>query len=236
LLREKGGDVVVSVQEPLKSLLQPLSPAAELLTGDARPPHFDYHCSLMSLPLAFGTTLESIPAPRRYLHADEARRTRCEALLSPRTRPRIGLAWSGNPAHANDRSRSIALARLAPMLCEDADWIALQNHVRPDDVDALLAGERVRFVEPAPRDFADTAALLDLMDLVITVDTSIAHLAGAMGKPVWILLPFRPDWRWMLDRRDSPWYPSARLFRQPRIADWESVIEEVGAELRSMVV
>jgi tetratricopeptide (TPR) repeat protein len=233
LLRDRGADLICSVQPALWALLEPLSPGREPLSGDEAPTDFDHHCSLMSLPLAFRTDLESIPAFPRYLHADEARGRRLETVLGVRTKPRIGLAWSGNPAHANDRNRSIAFETLSPLLGAHAEWICLQNQVRPGDAAALHASGRVRFLGEALRDFADTAALADQMDLVITVDTSIAHLAGALGKPVWILLPFRPDWRWMLRRRDSPWYPSARLFRQPRIGDWASVIEEVGAEFGS---
>jgi len=234
-LTDLGADVVCSVQPALEALLAPLSPGAELLTSDEPPARFDYHCSFMSLPLAFGTTLESIPVSPRYLYADETRRPRFEALLTPRAKPRIGLAWSGNPAHVNGQNRSIALALLSPMLVEGADWISLQKEIRPGDAAALRDRGQVRFLGEALRDFADTAALLDLMDLVITVDTSIAHLAGALGKPVWILLPFRPDWRWLLHRNDSPWYPSARLFRQRTIGDWAGVIDEVKAELGSLI-
>jgi hypothetical protein len=148
---------------------------------------------------------------------------------------RIGLAWSGSATHANDHNRSIAFERLAPLLSHDADWFALQTEIRPADAPAFAASGRVGFHGPALEDFEDTAALVDLMDLIVTVDTSVAHLAGAMGKPVWILLPFSPDWRWLLDRADSPWYPTARLFRQPRLRDWDSVIAAVGAALATVV-
>jgi tetratricopeptide (TPR) repeat protein len=232
LLEARGAEVVLSVQDPLLPLIRQLSPTVELLGEDARPGRFDYHCALLSLPLAFGTTLETIPARERYFEAEPERLAKFEALLGPRTRPRIGLAWSGNPSHRNDHNRSIALARLAPLLAHEADWVALQNEVRPADAAALKASG-VRFFGEALVDFADAAALAQLMDLVITVDTSLAHLAGALGKSVFILLPFNPDWRWMLDRSDSPWYPTARLFRQPRRGDWKSVLAEVRATLAS---
>jgi hypothetical protein len=206
------------------------------ILGEGEPvPNFDYQCSLLSLPLAFGTTLDSIPPPPRYLAADGERRARFAALLGPRTKPRIGIAWSGNPGHKNDHNRSIAFDRLSPLLSRDADWIALQNAVRPSDAAALQACGRLGVFADQLNDFADTAALLDLMDLVITVDTSIAHLAGAMGKPVWIMLPFSPDWRWMLKRRDSPWHPSARLFRQSEIGDWTKVIDDIKGGLRALI-
>jgi tetratricopeptide (TPR) repeat protein len=230
LLEARGAEVVLSVQDPLLPLARQLSPGLELLGEDARPERFDYHCALLSLPGAFATTLETIPARARYFEAEPERLAKLEALLGPRRGLRIGLALSGNPSHRNDDNRSIALARLAPLLGHEADWIALQNEVRPTDAAALKASG-VRFFGEALGDFADAAALTELMDLVITVDTSLAHLAGALGKPVWILLPFNPDWRWMLDRSDSPWYPTVRLFRQPRRGDWESVLSEVRTAL-----
>ena len=128
------------------------------------------------------------------------------------------------------------LRQFLPILSGDVDWICLQNEVRENDLAVLRQNDAVKYFGNELKDFSDTAALLDLMDLVITVDTSVAHLAGAMGKPVWILLPYNPDWRWLLERADSPWYPSARLFRQPRLADWAGVIDQVANELRSIGV
>ena len=195
------------------------------------PSRFEHHASIIDLPLAFGTTLETIPSPGRYLDPAPERRARFEAILGPRDRPRIGLAWSGNPDHKNDRNRSLAFERLRPLLDHDARWVALQNDIRPADRAVFEADGRVGFHGPDLTDFADAAALTDLMDLVITVDTSLAHLAGALGKPVWILLPFIPDWRWLLGRDNSPWHPTARLFRQPEPGDWTSVIDRVKAAL-----
>jgi Flp pilus assembly protein TadD len=235
VLADRGADVVLSVQEPLAPLLQQLTPDQPVLSEEQYPPHFDYYSSLLSLPLAVGTTLDTIPAWPSYLRADETRRDHFEALLGPKVAPRIGIAWSGSSTLKNDHNRSIAFERLAPLIVDDVQWVCLQNEIRPADAAALRGAGRVGFFGEALRDFSDTAALLDLMDMVVTVDTSIAHLAGAMGKPVWILLPFNPAWRWLLHRPDSPWYPSARLFRQPRIGDWESVIGEVIAELPSAI-
>ena len=127
------------------------------------------------------------------------------------------------------------LQQFLAIFSPDADWICLQKEIREKDLALLRQFGRIAFFGDDLRDFSDTAALLDLMDLVITIDTSVAHLAGAMGKPVWILLPYNPDWRWLLDRNDSPWYPSARLFRQQQIGNWAAVIDQVENELRSVI-
>jgi tetratricopeptide (TPR) repeat protein len=234
LLRAAGAEVVMSVQDPLAPLLRGFEPGVEILGGDERPSHVDFQCPMLSLPLAFGTRLDSIPAWPRYIEADAGRRAAFEARLGPRTRPRVGLAWSGAAQHKNDLNRSIAFERLIPALSDAVEWHALQNEIRPKDQAAFSASGRVAFHGDALADFADTAALTDLMDLVVSVDTSLAHLAGALGKPVWILLPFNPDWRWLLRREDSPWYPSARLFRQTDAGDWDGVVSALARELSAI--
>ncbi|QNA90064.1 glycosyltransferase family 9 protein [Massilia sp. Dwa41.01b] len=180
----------------------------------------------MSLPLAFGTELASIPAMRRYLQAEPARLAEWEARLGPRTRPRVGLVWSGNAQHANDHNRSIPFALLARLLELDCQFVSLQKEYRDADRDALDASPVVR-MDAHLNDFSDTAALCELMDVVIAVDTSVAHLAGALGKPLWVMLPQVADWRWLTVRTDSPWYPDARLFRQDKPGDWAGVIDAV---------
>ena len=182
-----------------------------------------------------GTTLETIPAEQQYLKTDEELRSVWSARLPPKTKPRIGVVWSGSTAHKNDHYRSMELQQFLPIFSADADWICLQKEIREKDFAVLRQFGRIAFFGDDLRDFSDTAALLDLMDLVITIDTSVAHLAGAMGKPVWILLPYNPDWRWLLDRNDSPWYPSARLFRQQQIGNWATVTDQVKNELRSAI-
>jgi tetratricopeptide (TPR) repeat protein len=222
----RGARVTVVVQAPLANLLGGAAgPVRVVRQGDALPA-FDYFCPLLSLPLALNVTprqLEGTP----YLSADPARCAIWRTRLAPPAGggPRIGLVWRGNPMHSNDRARSIPLACLGASLDARADYVCLQKELHPEDAERLRSwrGPRVAFHGAALADFADTAALVDLMDLVITVDTAVAHLAGALGKAVWILLPFSPDWRWQLDRIDSPWYSSARLFRQPAPGDWESV-------------
>lgn len=230
-LEDRGAKVIMSVQEPLRELLKQFSPTIQILRPNETPTDFDFHCPLLSLPLALGTTLETIPAEHHYLRADDDLRSGWSARLSTKVKPRIGMVWSGSSSHENDRNRSIGPEQFLSICDLDAHWISLQKEFREGDLAAVKQFDRITVFGDDLRDFNDTAALLDLMDLVITIDTSVAHLAGAMGKPVWVLLPFNPDWRWMLDRNDSPWYPSARLFRQQQIGNWAAVIDQVKREL-----
>ena len=194
------------------------------------------HCPLGSLPLALKTDASNIPADIPYLRAAGPRldkwRPRLEALPSPR----IALAWSGSGAHPNDRNRSLSLAQLEPLLsAPGVSFVSVQRELRAGDADALSRDPRILNLGPELDDFADTAAVLTLADLVICVDTSVAHVAGALGRPVFVLLPFQPDWRWMLDRDTSPWYPAMRLFRQAAPGDWNGVIARVRSALPSTV-
>jgi tetratricopeptide (TPR) repeat protein len=224
LLEGRGAKVVMSVQQPLLALLKSLSPTVEVVDHD--PVDFDYHCPLMSLPLAFRTALDSIPSEPRYITADRKLRAEWEAHLPPKTKPRIGVIWSGSVAH-KIYNRSISLETFLALVTPHADWICLQKEISEDDVATLRQDGRIIFFGDDLRDFSDTAAIIDLLDLVITIDTSVAHLAGAMGKRVWILLPYNGDWRWLLDRDDTPWYPSARLFRQNELGNWAGVVEDL---------
>jgi len=233
LVKARGAQVILEVQQPLTGLLAGLDGVDRILSRNDTLPPFDCHCPLMSLPLAFGTELDSIPAPTRYLSADPNRRAQWEARLGPRRRPRIGLAWSGNPDHANDHNRSIRFTQLAPMFAIDCQFVSLQKEYRARDLATLDASGVLRF-EAQLDDFADTAALCELMDVVITVDTSVAHLAGALGRPLWLMLPEVADWRWLTGRSNSPWYPSARLFRQPAHGDWASVVGALARELGAL--
>jgi hypothetical protein len=182
------------------------------------------------LPMAFRTTLESIPAPRRYISVDDQIVSRWQLRLGSRSRPRIGIVWSGNPKmQPYDRHRSMPLSKLLEYLPRDFQYFCLQKEIRDTDKPLLAASE---FIEDYAADFVDTAALCECMDLIISVDTSIVHLAGALGRPTWALLPFMADWRWLLDREDSPWYPSAKLYRQSTIGDWDGVLTRVAGDLR----
>jgi tetratricopeptide (TPR) repeat protein len=229
---ERGARVILEIQEPLRALMDTLPGAAQIVTRGEPLPDFDLHCPLLSLPLALGTRLATIPAQTPYLRASPQTVTDWDARLGPRHRPRIGLAWSGRPEHDNDRNRSMRLGTLlSPLAGFDATYVSLQREVRADDAPVLEGrGDILHFGEDL-KTYADTAALIANLDLVISVDTSVAHLAGALAKPVWILLPFIPDWRWLLDREDSPWYPTARLFRQDETRKWDSVMARVHAAL-----
>ena len=230
LVAELGAEVVVEVQRPLLSLIKQMPGASGVYArGDPLPP-FDRHCPLMMLPLAFGTTLDSIPARVPYIPVPSIE----VAGLLDKTAgaaPSVGLVWAGNAAHANDHNRSIPLRRLLPPLeRRGVNFVSLQQPLRDGDA-RILDAAGVRRVGERLQDFAETAAVVSRLDLVITVDTAVAHLAGALGKPVWVLLSFATDWRWFLARDDSPFYPTARLFRQPAPGDWDTVASRVGAAL-----
>jgi tetratricopeptide (TPR) repeat protein/glycosyltransferase involved in cell wall biosynthesis len=235
-----GAHVILVVQPPLLELMKRLDGGGELVADGSPLPPFDYHCPLLSLPHAFGTRLESIPAPSRYIFPEQAKVDLWRRKLGAQTRPRIGLriglAWSGRPEHKNDENRSITLAQLLKALPEGADLICLQKDIRERDRATLAARPDIRFFGDELKDFSDTAALCESMDLVISVDTSVAHLAGALGKPTWVLLPFVPDWRWLLEREDSPWYPGMRLFRQTAAGDWNGVFATLHAALAKAAV
>jgi hypothetical protein len=224
-----GARVVLQVHAPLVPLFTQL-PAERVVAFEERLPPFDTYCALMSLPLAFGTTLESIPREVPYLRAPRERVERWQALLGESAHPRVGLAWSGNPAQANDLNRSMPAAHLAPLKGLGASIFNLQKEVRESDR-AALAQAGIRDPGAPVADFADTAAIVELMDVVVSVDTSVAHLAGAMGKPLIAMLCHNADWRWLTQRTDSPWYPTARLVRQRKPGDWAGVVDEVVREL-----
>lgn len=226
-----GARVVLEVQPALKSLLRGLAGITVVSADDPLPP-YDLHCPLMSVPAMLGTTLETIPAPPAYLLPDADLRAKWQRVLAPLKRRRIGLVWAGHPSHTHDAYRSVPLARLLPLIeASDDCFVSLQKDQRPGD--APLLGQHFELLDLAPRlgSFADTAAVISLLDLVISVDSAACHLAGALGVPVWTLLPAAPDWRWLEARTDSPWYPSMRLFRQTRLGDWDGVIDEVRAAL-----
>jgi tetratricopeptide (TPR) repeat protein len=233
LIAERAGRVILEIPPPLRELMSTLPDTIQIISRGDLLPYFDLHCPLLSLPLAFRTEIKTIPSACPYLSASPQEISRWDTRLGPR--PRIGLAWSGRSTHQNDRNRSVKLRALLPLLDADATFVSLQRDLRPED-GVILKDQRniIHFGEEL-RDFSDTAALISNLDLVISVDTSVAHLAGAMSKPVWILLPFVPDWRWLLDRDDSPWYPTARLFRQDHTRVWDGVIERVQKALLRQV-
>jgi tetratricopeptide (TPR) repeat protein len=235
LLAERGVRVILEVQKPLHELLSNLPGVAQIVSRGDPLPDFDLHCPLLSLPLAFGTELATIPSQTPYLRASSQAATDWNRRLGPRNYPRIGLAWSGRPMHKNDRDRSIGLSALLPLLDFKATYVSLQRDVRAGDAAVLQGRSDLLHFGDELNNFADTAALMSNLDLIISVDTGVAHLAGALAKPVWVLLPLVPDWRWLLDREDSPWYPTARLFRQDDTRRWDSVIARVHVTLANFI-
>ena len=234
-LRALGAKVIVSTPESLRGVLRTSFPDIDVICkGDISAP-FSYHIAMMSLPLAFGTTLQNIPARSPYLFAPQDRLDLWQQRLTPDQKYKVGLVWSGNPKHANDGNRSVLLSSLSEVLRTAAcDFYALQKEVNETDR-AILSQAGITELGTEFEDFSGTAAAIMQLDLVISVDTSVAHLAGALGKPVWLLLPFAPDWRWLLDRDDSPWYPSARLFRQSAIGESADQIRRVADALKIAV-
>jgi len=235
LLGRAGANVILETHPELKPLLARLDGVRSVIArGEARPAH-EFHCPLGSLPMAFKTELSSVPAEIPYLSADPARVAHWGSRLDAVGGPRVALVWAGNAAHANDLHRSIPLALLRPLWAGDAArFVSLQRDLRAGDAETL-AGAPVLALGSELADFDDTAAVLAGCDLLITVDTSVAHLAGAMGRPVWLLLPFSCDWRWTAQGDRSPWYPSVRLYRQSRPGDWESVLARVAGDLPAAV-
>ena len=227
-LLQMGAAVTLEVRPSLVKLMQTLSPKINVVAQTANAPlDFDFHCPLMSLPLALGTTLQTIPADIPYLHAEAAKQQQWQARLGAAKCPRIGLVWSGSRTHKGDAARSIPLTQLQPLFKPHLEFHALQTEIREDDQATLINGLRLVTHLEQLHDFSDTAALISQMDLIVTVDTSVAHLAGAMGKAVWVMLPFAADFRWLLEREDSPWYPSMRLFRQTSPCNWQTTILDV---------
>jgi tetratricopeptide (TPR) repeat protein len=235
LLAARGARVVLEVPPQLTRLLSSVEGAALVVgRGEALPP-FDFHCPLLSLPLAFKTRPDTIPAGVPYLFASADRVAKWKQSLPQTGMRRIGVAWAGNPNFKGDRTRSIGLARLAPLLSAGGTaFFSLQRELRDGDREILREHPQVTSLGDALADFDDTAAIMASLDLVISSDTSVVHLAGALGAPVWVLLQYVADWRWSLDRADCPWYPTARLFRQPKIDDWESVVRELASELAAI--
>ena len=229
-----GAKVILGVPSTLRALMTNLAGVAQVISGGESFTRIDYHCPLLSLPLAFATDRGSIPAPIPYLTPDPARVARLAEKLGPRRKLRVGLAWTGSPGYRNDRNRSIAMTKLLPLAQCGAELFSLQRELTAAEYAILAEDPTIKDVPMDFSDFSDTAAFISLMDLVISVDTSIAHAAGALGKPVWVLLPFAADWRWMLDHDRSPWYPQARLFRQKSPIDWAGVVAEVGDELKAL--
>jgi hypothetical protein len=225
--------VLLQCHRELVPLLDGAPGLAGVISRGQALPDFDVHCTLMTLPRLFATTLDTIPARVPYLNAEPARVAAWGAKLGETRRFKVGLAWAGSEAHKNDQHRSMLLSVFAPLSAIPGTlFVSLQKG--PAALQIQSPPDGMELIDPTAdlHDFADTAALIANLDLVISVDTAMVHLAGALAKPVWTLLPLVPDWRWLLNRSDSPWYPTMRLFRQPALGDWSAVMQRVAADLR----
>ncbi|MGQ0522915.1 MAG: tetratricopeptide repeat protein [Betaproteobacteria bacterium] len=228
LVAERGAYVLLEVPAALAPLMSGMTGVRRIIVQGGVPPVVDFYCPLPSLPLAFNTEPASIPSDVPYLAAAPDQIEKWRRLVSKLRGKKIGLSWSGNARQLDDRARSVALKRFEPLLSvPGTQFVCVQKDVRDDDA-SMLAIAGIVDLSAQFDDFSDTAALISVLDLVISVDTSVAHLTGALGKPVWVLLPFMAYWPWLLEREDNPWYPTARLFRQPQVGEWDSVILRVG--------
>ena len=231
-VKQLGAKVILEVQKPLTSLLSSLAGVDQIISKGETAPAFDFQCPLMSLPLALKAySKEAMNSFMPYLQTSKESLSKWENRLGKKTKPRVGIVWSGNPDHHNDWSRSIPLGELLHLSSSEYQLVSVQKNISSADYALLLDHPEILHFENDLNDFLDTAALCELLDLLITVDTSVAHLAGALGKETWILLPKNPDWRWLLMRADTDWYPCAKLFRQEALLNWSSVIDRVKRDL-----
>ena len=225
-VKTRGAQVILQVPKGLMSMMQSLA-GVDLVTDEsADPPAFDYHCPLMSLPLALNTQIDSIPFPEGYLSVREDKLHKWKNILGDRIKPRVGLVWKGSLNYEYHYKKNINLETLLEGCVEGIDYFAIQKDVSENEK-ILLARYGISEHGAEQNDFSDAAALCSLMDVVISVDTSVAHLSGALGKQTFLLLPFSPNFRWLLNRNDSPWYSSVRLFRQGADRQWERPIREI---------
>jgi hypothetical protein len=232
LVARRGARVVLQVQDELKEILSGIDGVSCTVGMSDSLPSFDCHCPLLSLPLELQIRVEDLPTVSPYLVAPRERVTAWEHRLSQTGKIRVAIAWAGRPTFIDDHNRSIGLQRFSPLLAAaGVQFFSIQKVLNPGDEEIIKRHPNVIHLGHEIADFGDTAAIMSLMDLVVSSDTSVVHLAGALGVPVWILLQHAADWRWLMDREDSPWYPSARLFRQSSIGDWSGVVHRVLKEL-----
>ena len=235
LVKALGARVHLKVPAPLIPSMESLKGVDLLVEAGGYLPHFDYHCPLLSLPLAFKTELHNVPQTQAYLFSRSDKREQWAQKLGEKSLPRVGLVWRGGTIHKNDHNRSISLKQLLPYLPTGYEYVSLQKEIRDEDEIPLAASDIKHFGNELV-DFIDTAALCDLMDLVISVDTSVGHLAGAMARPTVLLLPYAPDWRWMLDTDVSPWYPTFKIIRQPKWGDWNTALKQLTGALNKFCI
>ena len=227
-----GARVVLEINHEMHSLATRMGGFDAITLRGQLPPPFDEHCEMMSLPMAMGLKLEDLPGePMPYLTADPERLQHWRLRLKDLKRPLVCLVWAGRPTHLNDAKRSMSLPLLAPLASTGATFLSIQKGPTEGLASAPPGGMNLVNLSPEIRDFEDTAAILTVADLLISVDSSPVHLAGALGRPAWVMLPFMPDWRWLLQRQDTPWYPSHRLFRQASPGDWAGVVQRMAEAL-----
>ena len=224
MLRDLGCQIYLEVEKPLIGIMRALLPSSCIFEKNSDLPDFDFHCPMMSLPLAFKTKIETIPCKKPYLSACDSHKVFWQNKLGAKTKPRIGIAWQGNPAHTNDASRSIPLKKIIDYLTTDFEWFSLQKDISVEDQNIIKTRSKIHHFGQEIDGFCSTAGLCDALDAVVSVDTSIAHLAGAIGRPVHILLSYNADARWHENRSDSPWYPTSVLHRQKINDDWSTVL------------
>ncbi|TDT01640.1 glycosyl transferase family 8 [Erwinia rhapontici] len=229
-----GAHVVLEVNPEAYHLARGVSGYHQLMVRGTLPPPFDFHCELMSLPAALGLQLSHLPGKMPYLFADPARVEKWRVRLADLPRPLVGLVWAGRPTHANDKRRSLTLSELAPLALEGITFLALQKGPAAEQAATPPPGMSLLSLSDEIHDFDDTAAILCVIDTLVSVDSSPVHLAGALGRPAWVLLPFQHDWRWLQQREDSPWYPGMRLFRQPASGQWHTVLQNVAIALKTL--
>jgi Glycosyltransferase family 9 (heptosyltransferase) len=236
LLADQGASVLLETVPDIYALMSRLRGVGKLIRTVEESQPFDFVCPLMSVPLLYGTDLGTIPAQVPYLQPDPVLLEQWREFFAAEGNLKVGIAWAGRPTHANDHNRSTTLAAFAPLLRQQGvTFYSLQKGTPGDPIrrPALVSG--VVDLSDRLTDFDQTAAAIAALDLIISVDTALVHLAGAMARPVWTLLPFSPDWRWMLHREDSPWYPTMRLFRLPRRKDWAAVMEKAAEALKTEI-
>jgi len=227
--------VVFDVNRATFSLAQrSLTQIDAVIPSGALPPDFDMHCELMSLPMALGLTLADLPGRLPYLAPDPVRLTQWQARLAGLPRPLVALAWAGRPTHVNDANRSMTLEMLGGLATAGVHFVSIQKGPAATQMETPPAGMALTSLGAEIEDFDDTAAILSLVDVLVSVDSSPVHLAGGLGRPAWVMLPFAPDWRWLTQRADTPWYPQHRLFRQPARHRWEPVIGAIASALASL--
>ncbi|MBT8519245.1 tetratricopeptide repeat protein [Polynucleobacter paneuropaeus] len=231
-----GAKVILEIPKPLIMLLSNLQGVSAIIEKGQPLPDFDFQCPLHTLPLSLKTTLDNIPSPGKYLYSDALKVMAWKKKLGPKIKPRIGLVWSSSSAFKADSKRSITLSQLLMALPEDgAEYICLQKVIKDEDLETLKANPKIQFFGDQLHDFNDTAALIDCLDLVVSTCTSVPHLSAALGKKTWLMISHNPDWRWLLDRTDSPWYQSMTLYRQPVARDWDSVFKKVKQDLLEFI-